>query len=171
MASKLPEPTERQKLLVDYEATIAAKGQAAQDAMHTVRLALLEVRDRELFKDAGYSSFKVYCQERWGMSTGSAYRAVAWAREWQAELETSARVQGRDQGVRAGPRADPRPPELSLREATRRQNRRAGRDDTQAPEVQPASPQAQGTSPRAAGSLPARGAQPPAPLDVSPAQL
>ena len=28
--------------------------------------ALLEIRDRRLYKDAGFSAFDAYCRERWG---------------------------------------------------------------------------------------------------------
>jgi hypothetical protein len=38
--------------------------------------ALLEIRDRRLYRDAGYQSFDLYCRERWGWSRISAHRQI-----------------------------------------------------------------------------------------------
>jgi len=38
--------------------------------------ALLEIRDRRLYREAGFSSFDGYCRERWGWSRQHAYRLI-----------------------------------------------------------------------------------------------
>ncbi len=38
--------------------------------------ALLQIRDRKLYRDLGYSSFKDYCFERWNMGKSQAYRLI-----------------------------------------------------------------------------------------------
>lgn len=42
--------------------------------------ALLAIRDGKLYKEAGYTSFEKYCQERWGWSRATAYRSIDSAR-------------------------------------------------------------------------------------------
>lgn len=37
---------------------------------------LAEIRDKKLYRDAGYSSFEVYVQQRWHMTRGRAYHLV-----------------------------------------------------------------------------------------------
>lgn len=38
--------------------------------------ALQEVRDRRLYRDAGYGTFEDYCSDRWGISRSRAYRLM-----------------------------------------------------------------------------------------------
>lgn len=38
-----------------------------------VGLALMEIRDKRGYKLTGYETFEVYCKDRWGWSTDSAY--------------------------------------------------------------------------------------------------
>lgn len=42
----------------------------------TTGMALITVRDRALYKQAGYSTFEDYCQERWGISRPRAYQLI-----------------------------------------------------------------------------------------------
>jgi hypothetical protein len=41
-----------------------------------VGLALVEIRDRRLYREAGYTAFERYCRERWGWSRQHAYRLI-----------------------------------------------------------------------------------------------
>jgi hypothetical protein len=41
-----------------------------------VGVALVEIRDRRLYRDAGYTTFERYCRERWGWSRQHAYRLI-----------------------------------------------------------------------------------------------
>jgi hypothetical protein len=41
-----------------------------------VGLCLLEIRDRRLYKEQGYSRFEDYCQERWGWKKAYVYRQI-----------------------------------------------------------------------------------------------
>lgn len=46
--------------------------------------ALLEIRDRRLYREAGYNEFDGYCRERWGWSRQHAYRQMDAARVVEA---------------------------------------------------------------------------------------
>jgi hypothetical protein len=41
-----------------------------------VGLALLEIRDRRLYREAGFKSFDTYCRERWGWSRDRGYQLM-----------------------------------------------------------------------------------------------
>jgi hypothetical protein len=65
---------------------VDATGRSLDELEHVVReglatfidvgLALVEIRDRRLYRDAGYMSFERYCRERWGWSRQHAYRLI-----------------------------------------------------------------------------------------------
>ncbi len=46
------------------------------DIFYRVGEALLEIRDRQLYKEVGYSNFRDYCFERWNMKKSQAYRLI-----------------------------------------------------------------------------------------------
>ncbi|MHB1774988.1 MAG: hypothetical protein ACYCU7_03210 [Acidimicrobiales bacterium] len=50
--------------------------------------ALLEIRDRRLYREDGYPTFEMYCRERWGWSRQHAYRLIDGG--WVAELVSPA---------------------------------------------------------------------------------
>jgi hypothetical protein len=60
------------RTLVECE-TVVGRG---LDTFVEVGLALLEIRDRRLYHDAGFSNFAGYCRERWGWSRQHAYRLI-----------------------------------------------------------------------------------------------
>jgi hypothetical protein len=41
-------------------------------------LALLEIRDQRLYREAGYRTFEEYCKERWGWSICHVNRPSPW---------------------------------------------------------------------------------------------
>jgi hypothetical protein len=43
-----------------------------------VGLALLEIRDQRLYREAGYRTFEEYCKERWGWSICHVNRPSPW---------------------------------------------------------------------------------------------
>ncbi|MGA3354873.1 MAG: hypothetical protein ABSD85_17075 [Acidimicrobiales bacterium] len=45
-----------------------------------VGLALVEIRDRRLYRDGGHDSFESYCRHRWGFSRQHAHRLIEGAR-------------------------------------------------------------------------------------------
>jgi hypothetical protein len=63
-------------------------------AFYEVGMALLEIRDRKLYKQHGYTQFEAYCQERWGMKRAHAYRLIGSAivvqnvSQWETKLES-----------------------------------------------------------------------------------
>ena len=46
------------------------------DTFVEVGRALLEIRDRRLYRGAGFAAFGTYCRERWGWSRQHAYRLI-----------------------------------------------------------------------------------------------
>lgn len=46
--------------------------------------ALLEIRDRRLYRDAGYTEFDTYCRQRWGWTEGYATRNIQAAQPTEA---------------------------------------------------------------------------------------
>jgi len=53
--------------------------------------ALTEIRDDQLYKEKGYSNFRKYCEQRWGLKKSHAYRAIK-AAEVFDNLVTSLKV-------------------------------------------------------------------------------
>jgi hypothetical protein len=49
-----------------------------------VGVALLEIRDRRLYRHQGHVTFEAYCQERWQMGRQYAYRLIDAAKVAQA---------------------------------------------------------------------------------------
>lgn len=47
-----------------------------KDAFIRVGVALLDIRDRRLYREAGYSRFEDYCRERWGFGRTQAYELI-----------------------------------------------------------------------------------------------
>lgn len=45
-------------------------------AFYEVGKALSEIRDDKLYKEKGYSDFRKYCEQRWGLKKSHAYRAM-----------------------------------------------------------------------------------------------
>jgi hypothetical protein len=45
-----------------------------------VGLALVEIRDRRLYRENGHDSFEAYCRDRWGFSRQHAHRLIEGAR-------------------------------------------------------------------------------------------
>lgn len=46
------------------------------EVFYRVGEALMQIRDRKLYKELGYSNFKDYCIERWNMGRSQAYRLI-----------------------------------------------------------------------------------------------
>jgi len=60
-------------------------------AFYEVGKALTEIRDDQLYKEKGYSNFRKYCEQRWGLKKSHAYRAIK-AAEVFDNLVTSLKV-------------------------------------------------------------------------------
>lgn len=45
-------------------------------AFYEVGKALTEIRDEKLYKEKGYSNFRKYCDQRWGLKKSHAYRVI-----------------------------------------------------------------------------------------------
>lgn len=83
--------------------------------------ALTDIRDKRLYR-ATHSSFEDYCRERWGFGRDAAERMIAVAAERALETKRAAQSAARA-------RQNGSEPEISQREATRRQKvRKAGGD-------------------------------------------
>ena len=176
MASTVPAAVNqgRLDLLATLEQRIQECAADAFEAIIRLRLALKEIHDQDLWREAGAANFATYCEERWSISLSSSYRAVKWASAMLDELGTPEAVVSRARETGEVP---------SLRETSKPKNPRPPRgkaeaietraDDTQASEAQPAPEDGSGTSPRVDGSTSPRGAQPPpSPLtEASPKQL
>ena len=164
MASTVPAAVNqgRLDLLATLEQRIQECAADAFEAIIRLRLALKEIHDQDLWREAGAANFATYCEERWSISLSSSYRAVKWASAMLDELGTPEAVVSRARETGEVP---------SLRETSKPKNPRPPRgkaeaietraDDTQASEAQPTPEDGRGTSPRVGGSTSPRGAQPP----------
>jgi hypothetical protein len=73
----IPAQTPTERTLAENEAIIAA----GIDGFIETGLALADVRDREQYRDAGYTTFGAYLADRWPeLSRAQAYRAIDTAR-------------------------------------------------------------------------------------------
>lgn len=78
-----------------------------QQTFVEVGQALAKIRDRRLFREAGYHSFADYCQERWGFKRAYAYSLISGAEvSAMADIPISEREAGPCpwQGPRVGTR-------------------------------------------------------------------
>lgn len=114
---------------------IVAKGRAT---FMEVGEALAAIRDAKQYREAGFSSFDAYCQERWGFTANYARRQIIAAADAKS-VPTGTLLPRTERAARALRK----PVEVASRGVT---------DDTQ---------QERGEQPRAAGATASRGAQPP----------
>jgi hypothetical protein len=80
-AALVEQPQPWQRSLSECEMVI----ERGQQTFVEVGLALLEIRDRRLYRE-GWPTFEDYCQERWGWTRDSAYKHIA-AAEVAANVE------------------------------------------------------------------------------------
>jgi hypothetical protein len=77
--------------LADQERVI----ESGMEAFVSVGLALLDIRDRHLYREVGYTRFDVYCRERWGFAGRRAYQLIEAAGVAQAILSFNGNGNGK----------------------------------------------------------------------------